>query len=41
MEKNKDLALNVLKSFVKELSKKLREANEKISAIFTISNWMT
>jgi CRP-like cAMP-binding protein len=41
MEKNKDLALKVLKSFVKELSKKLREANEKISAIFTISNWMT
>lgn len=41
MEKNKELALKILKSFVKELSKKLREANEKISAIFTISNWMT
>lgn len=41
MEKNPELALKILKSFVKELSKKLREANEKISAIFAISNWMT
>lgn len=41
MDRNHPLALKVLKSFVKELSKKLREANEKISAIFTISNWMT
>lgn len=41
MDRNPTLALKVLKSFVKELSKKLREANEKISAIFTISNWMT
>lgn len=41
MEKNPALALKILKSFVKELSKKLREANEKISAIFAISNWMT
>ncbi len=41
MEKNPALALKILKSFVNELSKKLREANEKISAIFAISNWMT
>ncbi len=41
MEKNPELALKILKSFVKELSKKLREANEKISAIIAISNWMT
>ncbi len=41
MEKNPSLSIKILKSFVKELSKKLRETNEKISAFFTITNWMT
>ncbi|MGQ9617462.1 MAG: Crp/Fnr family transcriptional regulator [Candidatus Aminicenantia bacterium] len=41
MDKNKDLSIKVLKSFVKELSNKLREANEKISAIFALTNWIT